>query len=131
MNRMTYKEFLEHYGVKGMKWGVRKSKAELRRQSQNDRVKTQRQQVAKNRRTLKDEDLDKYISRLEKERKLKTLTDETIAPGKTFIRNVMTNAGRTALTTIATGAALYSVRVALTREFDVREAASYLKPKKK
>ena len=30
-SNLTYQDYLEHYGVKGMKWGVRKDEAVLRR----------------------------------------------------------------------------------------------------
>lgn len=122
--------YLAHYGVKGMKWGVRKSKAEIARQRKNDRAKDQRKRVAQNRRLISSQDLDSYIARLEKEKKLKTLVDADTRSGRTFASSVMTQAGRTAATTIATGAMIYGVRAALQKNFSAREAASYLKPKK-
>ena len=113
--------FFAHYGVKGMKWGVRKRSPE----------KQEIRDASKNRRKLSDSDLDKYIARLEKEKKLKNLSEESTSQGKTFAKNVMTNAGQRALTTIATGAVLYATKVALTKEFNFKDAASYVTPRPK
>ena len=41
MSEVTVDSFLEHYGVKGMKWGVRKSRSELRKAAK-DRARTEK-----------------------------------------------------------------------------------------
>jgi hypothetical protein len=121
-------DFIAHVGVKGMRWGVRKAKttADIKNSKEVQRRKT----ASERRRILKDEDLDKYISRLEKEKKFKALTDADTKPGKTFAQQVMTNAGRTALTAVVTGIGVYTVRAMLEGKFDPKEAAKHLKPKK-
>lgn len=61
-------DFLEHYGVKGMKWGVRRSKSQLARASKNSTKKT-----AKN---LSDEELKKAVERLRLEREYVDITSK-------------------------------------------------------
>lgn len=132
-----FDEYLAHYGVKGMKWGVRKdrqgnsakrissktsskiSKSMTKRKTKT--AKGSRSATNKNRRELSDSELNDLIGRLEKERKLKTLLDNDVAPGKTFVRTVMTDAGKQALTTVAKGAMLYGVKATLTKEFKTQD----------
>lgn len=118
--------FLEHFGVKGMKWGVRKHRRTSDQVRRDERAK-----AVKNVRSLSDSDLDKRISRLEKERKLKTLTDESLSPGKTAAKQILQTAGKRAAGTILAGALLYGVKAAMTKQFNLAEAASYLTPKPK
>lgn len=123
---------LQHYGVPGMKWGKRKStsKAAMKRQAKDVKEQGKRKSASKNRRNLSEKELDSYVSRLEKEKKLKSLVDADTAPGKTVAKQILGNSGKTVLTAVATGAGMYAVRAALQGKFDPKEAAGYLKPKK-
>ena len=58
MSTMTTSDFLEHYGVKGMQWGVRRSRAELRGAAKafkkgNKKADKLEKKVAKRRATTK------------------------------------------------------------------------------
>lgn len=124
---------LQHYGVLGMKWGKRRSPSELSKARSNrqadKQVKKTRRQDVKNRRLLSDEDLNSKIGRLEKEKKLKELTDNDINSGRKVAKDVMKTAGTKTITTVASGATLYAVKTAMTKEFDIKDAAGYVAPK--
>ena len=129
---------LYHYGVLGMKWGVRKSRPSSTRSSRRKKKsnepspdfkeRTKRKSDLKNRRTLSDEELKRKIERLKMEREFKELTKEDIDPGKKFASEVMSSAGKKVLTAAAAGAMAYAVKYAMTKKFDAKEAADYLVP---
>ena len=129
---------LYHYGVLGMKWGVRKSRpsssgSSKRKKKTNElspdfKERTKRKSDLKNRRTLSDEELKRKIERLKMEREFKELTKEDIDPGKKFASEVMSSAGKKVLTAAAAGAMAYAVKSAMTKKFDAKEAADYLVP---
>lgn len=120
------KAYLEHFGVKGMKWGVRK-----KRSAKDERVRSQRAKTVEKRRTLSDDDLKKYIERLSNEKKLKDLIEADISPGKRFVNSVLSDSGSRVTRTVVTGAALYGIKVALTKKFEASDAAGYLAPRPK
>lgn len=123
---------LMHYGVPGMKWGVRRTPAQFRRKPSNkkstpdQKMRKERKSDLNKRRTMSDADLKKKIERMKLEKEFKSLTQEDIAPGRKFVTEVMSSAGKKALTAAAAGAMAYSVKVAMTKEFNIREAASYI-----
>lgn len=97
------KEFLEHYGVTGMKWGVQngppypldsEGKAALKKQRAEDRAeKRDRKNAEKRRRTMSDEELDARIKRLEKEKRFKELTDADVNRGKKAVKDFLSSTG--------------------------------------
>ena len=127
--------YLKHHGVKGMKWGVRKDRKRFKRsRSERDADKEVRRKMkrdAENRRLLSDEELDRKISRIKKEKELKRLTDEEVSPGKTIAKGILIAGGTAAATTIVAGTIKYGVKVAMTKKFDVEEAAGFIVPKPK
>lgn len=108
-------DFLTHYGIKGMKWGVKKGvvNSRMARTSKEGKVRSQRKDAKRRRQTLKDKDLDQLVKRLEQEKKLKNLLDEDLAPGRTATKKLLANAGTKVAGTVAAGVGVWAVKTAL------------------
>ena len=127
---------LMHYGVLGMKWGIRRYRnkdgtlttaGKKRLSKDKDKAEKKERKVAlKNRRSLSDEYLKKKIERLKMEKEFKNLTEEDISPGRKYVGEIMSSAGKKALTVVAAGTMAYGVKVAMTKEFNIKEAAGYI-----
>ena len=148
MWEIRYNGELQHHGVKGQKWGVRRyqnsdgsltpagkkryDREQNRSLRKQDRIrKKEMRKAVRNRRLLSDEELDQKIKRIEKEKRLRELTDEEINRGRKITSEVLTQSGKSVATTLTKGAALYGVKYAMTKEFDIKDAASYVAPKPK
>lgn len=75
---------------------------------------------------MSDADLKKRIERMRLEKEYKTLVDEDTAPGKRYVSGILSAAGKKTLTIAAAGALAYGVKAAMTKEFDLKEAAQYI-----
>lgn len=132
---------LVHYGILGMKWGVRRTPEQLGRRTPKKKKpkamdadkkrKAAMKKDVKRRRTLSDADLRKKIERIKMEKQLRELTAEEISPGKKFVSEVLSSSGKKVATSLVTGATLYGVKAAMTNKFDLKELGSYMTPKPK
>lgn len=90
----TVDEFIEHFGKKGMKWGVRT------RVSKNKGKTASTKPKAKD---LSDDDLKRAVNRMQMERQYNSLTNNsTKSKGAQFVKGIGSNAVKTALTAVAT-----------------------------
>lgn len=128
-------DILMHYGIKGMKWGIRRTEAQLQRargklESDANRSEVKRRKATyKNRRTISDDDLRKEVSRLELEKKYKNLVDEDVRPGRTAVRKFLKSTGGRVLTSAAIGTMAYAGYLALGgSDPDGTKMANYLFP---
>lgn len=131
----TNPEILEHYGIKGMKWGIRRTESQLQRtrgklESNANRSEVKRRKSTyKNRRTISDDDLHKEVSRLELEKKFKNLVNEDIRPGRTAVQKFLKSTGGRVVTSAAVGAMAYAGYLALGgNDPDGTKIANYLFP---
>ena len=130
---------IQHYGIKGMKWGVRRyqnkdgtlTAAGKKREAAKDANRAEiqdRKEAYKNRRTLSDEEINTRVRRLEQEKRLKSLTEDDIAPGRSAAKKLLHSTGAKVLYTAALGASIYAGHYAMTGQYDPTTAASYIFP---
>jgi len=123
---MTHRHVIEHYGVKGMKWGVRKQ-----RSKKEEKVISKRAKALKNVRTLSNDDIKAYTDRLSSEKKLKELLREDLSPGRAMAQRVLGTSGEKVAKAALTGASLYAIKAMTQKKFSVKEFGSYMTPKPK
>lgn len=108
LGAQTTEEILIHYGVKGMKWGVRRSRAERKaarfggkteRQSSADHIYS-RQLKAKKTHELSNQELKALNDRLTQEARLKQLSPSVIDRGHKHVKTTLAMTG-TATTVLA------------------------------
>ena len=90
---------LYHYGIKGMKWGVRRyqnpdgtlTEAGKKREERNaiKEIRKDRRTAAKRASLLSDDELDTRIRRLQKEKQLRELTESEINPGRSAAKKTL------------------------------------------
>lgn len=110
--------FLEHFGRKGMKWGVRKRRNEAER-TERFRPKTAKERKAsltKRAKKLSDDDLKTAIGRMELEKKYVDLSKGTASTGKKYSRDLMENSGKTVVGAVVGGVTGHLVKNALTKK---------------
>lgn len=111
--------FLAHFGVKGMKWGVRKQESS----SAKTRYKTPPKK-------LTSAQLDARIKRLEKEKRYNELNARQVSKGEKLTSDLIQLIGKNAAATVGTAALVYGGKLAIKRIWG-DDVLSGMFPKKK
>lgn len=135
-------EELYHYGIKGMKWGIRRTPAQLghrtgakkkktsgivdaakkmaanHKQKKTAKVETERRKKLKKKKIseMSDDELRERIARLELEKRYRDLTPKQTHRGRDFVISVLENSGRniaTQTTTYAMGTTVNKIAQAM------------------
>lgn len=75
--------FLEHYGTKGMKWGIRKAVSGRKGKSASATAKT-----------LTDKELKKRVNRLNMEKQYTKMSESSVSKGKGMVAGMLKTAGK-------------------------------------
>jgi hypothetical protein len=107
--KLIGEDILEHFGVKGQKWGVRKGKS--------SGSSTARTTFAKAPKHLSDAELGKRITRMQIEKQYNQLNRKDVSEGKKIVTDILAGTGRRVATTVLTGASLVAIKTALNAKF--------------
>ena len=123
---------LEHHGVKGMRWGHRKTPVRSSRQTSSS-TKTSSNRSSKKTpskksriKSMSDSEIQSRIKRLEMEKRLSTLSNEDRNPGMNFVKNALKDSGKQVLTTVGKNAMIGGLRYATDKSFTGKDFAKSL-----
>ena len=85
---------LYHYGIKGMKWGIRRTPAQLGHRPAKTTTSQRKSEMKK----MSDTELRNRINRIQMERQYMQLTAPEVSAGKKFVKDVMINAAKQTVT---------------------------------
>lgn len=127
---------LTHYGVKGMKWGVRRSKKQLAKAAKKAKKASKggRDQSTTKYKTspakLTDKELQRRINRLQSEKKYNELNARKLSKTEQTIQQVLTDAGKQTATRAVAAATMYAVMKGIEKKYGAKVAKEMF-PKKK
>ena len=97
---------LYHFGILGMKWGVRRQRGSDGRVIEGSRGSDDHQKARdlkkKGARNLSNVELKSYVERMNLEKQYSNLNKKEVSAGRKFVNDILVTAGRTTLTNFVT-----------------------------
>lgn len=123
---------LIHYGVKGMRWGVRTKGRTSESSSDNTKSAKKTKKAAKpDVKKLSDQELRDRLSRLNMEKQYRDLVGtQPVFNGRKAVTSILQNSGTAVGTTVLSAAALFAVKKAISRRYGP-EVVAQMFPRKK
>jgi hypothetical protein len=109
-------EFLEHFGIKGMKWGIRKDKAKRPSIASEDAQRAAASaKIVKRHGTkaLNNKELQELVTRMNLEQQFSTLSSKRMGAGEKFARDLLTNVAKQQASSLINGLATQTLNNAM------------------
>lgn len=100
-------DFLAHWGVLGMRWGVRRDR------SKTSSVKVSRKATKTKLSDIDDKELQDRVKRLQLEQQYAQLTQKKLSTGKQIVKDILVNSAKQTATTYVTKYMTQGVETAL------------------
>lgn len=117
-------DFIQHYGRKGMKWGVRTKRGPS---DARTRRGTNRTTYSKHPKNLSTHELEQRIRRMEIEKRYNQLNSRDVSHGEKIATQILTQVGSTVAATALTGAVLYGIKSGIAQKFGHKVAGQIIK----
>ena len=89
--KLTHDNALEHYGIRGMRWGIRRRNPSGKEHKDSSSISSLR---GKKVNQLSNDELKRLNQRLQLEQTYKNLSAKDISSGKKFVGDILLNAGK-------------------------------------
>lgn len=98
------KDFLEHHGIKGQKWGIRNKSLKIKTKAISTFESKKKKSLRAKTASLSDEELAKALKRMNMEQQYINLSTKSSAKksGQSFVKDIGKTAVKTALTAVVT-----------------------------
>jgi hypothetical protein len=115
--------YLEHYGVRGQKWGVRRTSSQLHGSNSSKGV-TRFKEKPKH---LTDQELQDRIKRIETEKRYKDLNKRQVSTGEKHLMEVLTHVGKESAKKLGVYAVMYTSRKAIEKKMGAVKKEEFFK----
>lgn len=86
-------EFLKHFGIKGMKWGVRKRRSKASEAKRREKILKSPRKLRKYRKDFSQAEIDKAVKDMKLNRELHQLSTDKITVGSKYAQAFLSYAG--------------------------------------
>lgn len=104
------KQFIEHHGVKGQKWGVRRKDTSTNSSSGPRKLSSI---TSENTKHLTNDELRKIIERMNLDRQFSELTSAKTHAGRKYTKTLLENSGKTAVGVLVSAVATKAVKTVI------------------